>query len=97
MSDRFLDLEAVESDESAEEENLDKYESNFIDDGNDNDRYVLFTSLERTLLISLVRAPISWSRTPSPTSEILPRKATTTAGTSASSKHTEIEVGSQVQ
>ncbi|KAJ7862953.1 hypothetical protein B0H14DRAFT_2575177 [Mycena olivaceomarginata] len=52
-TDRFLDLEAVESGESAGEENLDKYESDFIDDGGDDDR-----------------APISWSRTPSPTPEM---------------------------
>jgi hypothetical protein len=33
----YLDLEAVESGDSGEEENLDKYETDFIDDGDDVD------------------------------------------------------------
>ncbi|KAJ7894627.1 hypothetical protein B0H14DRAFT_3646334 [Mycena olivaceomarginata] len=77
-SDRFLDLEAAESGESADEDNLDKYESDFIDDGNDDDRDTSFTE-----------ALISWSRTPSPTPERPPIKATAVAGTAASSKRTE--------
>ncbi|KAJ7898694.1 hypothetical protein B0H14DRAFT_2557184 [Mycena olivaceomarginata] len=32
-SNPYLDLEAVESGDSGEEENLDKYETDFIDDG----------------------------------------------------------------
>jgi hypothetical protein len=35
LTNRYLDLEAAESGGSGEEENLDKYESDFIDDGND--------------------------------------------------------------
>ncbi|KAJ7822653.1 hypothetical protein B0H14DRAFT_2598436 [Mycena olivaceomarginata] len=36
-ANRYLDLEAVESGDSGEEENLDKYETDFIDDGDDVD------------------------------------------------------------
>jgi hypothetical protein len=35
LTNCYLDIEAAESNESGEEENLDKYESDFIDDGND--------------------------------------------------------------
>ncbi|KAJ7852322.1 hypothetical protein B0H14DRAFT_2580937 [Mycena olivaceomarginata] len=83
VTDRFLDLEAVESGESAEEENLDKYESDFIDDGGDDDR-----------------APISWSRTPSPTPDMPSSKGMAAAGTSPISKIAEPakqEVASQPQ
>ncbi|KAJ7788617.1 hypothetical protein B0H14DRAFT_3503969 [Mycena olivaceomarginata] len=49
----YLDLEAGESGDSGEEENLDKYETDFIDDGDDVDHDD--------------GTPIPWPRTPSPT------------------------------
>ncbi|KAJ7751856.1 hypothetical protein B0H14DRAFT_2635895 [Mycena olivaceomarginata] len=49
----YPDLEAVESGDSGEEENLDKYETDFIDDGDDVDHDN--------------GTPIPWSGTPSPT------------------------------
>ncbi|KAJ7715695.1 hypothetical protein B0H14DRAFT_3522544 [Mycena olivaceomarginata] len=53
-SNPYLDLEAVESGDSGEEENLDKYETDFIDDGDELDNGD--------------GSPIPWPRTPSPTS-----------------------------
>ncbi|KAJ7724347.1 hypothetical protein B0H14DRAFT_3519650 [Mycena olivaceomarginata] len=63
-----LDLEAVESGDSGEEENLDKYETDFIDDAdhhNDDG------------------TPISWPRTPSPTLTKAAGKAPVVARTPA--------------
>ncbi|KAJ7311793.1 hypothetical protein DFH08DRAFT_973869 [Mycena albidolilacea] len=53
-SNPYLDLEAVESVIRCEEENLDKYETDFIDDGDELDNGD--------------GSPIPWPRTPSPTS-----------------------------
>ncbi|KAJ7870656.1 hypothetical protein B0H14DRAFT_2571236 [Mycena olivaceomarginata] len=67
-SNPYLDLEAVESGDSGEEENLDKYETDFIDDADhDNDD----------------GTPISWPRTPSPTLTKAAGKAPVVARTPA--------------
>ncbi|KAJ7765980.1 hypothetical protein B0H14DRAFT_2633323 [Mycena olivaceomarginata] len=50
----YLDLEAVESGDSGEEENLDKYETDFIDDGDpdhdDGSVFILFYSFSYNTL-----------------------------------------------
>jgi hypothetical protein len=92
LTNRYLDLEAVELGESGEEENLDKYESDFIDDGNDladGDGYSVLFHRAISLLTLLLRTPIPWPRTPSPPPKQLTGKSATAVGTSGSTKRAQ--------
>jgi hypothetical protein len=90
LTNRYLDLEAVESGESGEEENLDKYESDFIDDGNEvDDGHGILLNRAISLLTFFGRAPIPWPRTPSPAPKQASGKSATAVGTPASTKRAE--------